>query len=109
MKLQKFAATTALLVAVAALAGRAADERHPWEDTSVNAINRLPATPWLPPLPDARAALSDALEPETPFVKSLNGVWKFAWVGDPARRSQDFWKVDFDDSRWGTIDVPSRS
>ena len=80
---------------------------EPWADASVNSINRLPAAAFLPPLADEAAALSDALVPETPYVKSLNGDWRFKWVGDPARRPLDFWKEDFDDSTWGTIDVPS--
>jgi len=94
-----------LAVGTAVLSGAA--EMPRWVDPAVTAVNRLPAAAFLPPLGDEAAAFSAALEPETPYVKSLNGDWKFKWVGDPARRPQDFWKVDFDDSTWGTIDVPS--
>ena len=87
------------------LAGAA--EMPRWVDPAVTAVNRLPAAAFLPPLADEAAALSEALEPETPYVKSLNGDWKFKWVGDPARRPTDFWQVGFDDSTWDTIDVPS--
>ncbi len=78
-----------------------------WENTAVNSLNRLPPRVYTLPLATVETALTDALEPATPFKLSLNGDWKFHWVGDPARRPRDFWKTDFDDSRWGKIDVPS--
>ncbi len=78
-----------------------------WENPAVNSINRLPARTYAMPLATVEAALTDALEPTTPFKMSLNGDWKYHWVGDPKRRPMDFWKTDFDDSRWGKIDVPS--
>ncbi|WP_347175079.1 glycoside hydrolase family 2 TIM barrel-domain containing protein [Polaribacter uvawellassae] len=38
---------------------------------------------------------------------SLNGDWKFNWVKDPKKRPTSFQNVDFDDSDWETIPVPS--
>lgn len=78
-----------------------------WENPAINSINRLPARTFAPPLASAEAALTDALEPETPWVLSLNGDWKFHWCGEPAQRPADFFNTDFDDSRWAQIDVPS--
>ena len=78
-----------------------------WENPSVNSINRLPSRTFARPLASAAAALTDALEPESPWVQSLNGQWKFHWCGDPAQRPEDFWQLDFDDARWPEIDVPS--
>lgn len=78
-----------------------------WEDLSVNSVNRLPPRTYAMPLASEAAALTDALVPETPYVKSLNGNWKFSWAGNPELRVKDFWKVDFDDSQWYEIDVPS--
>ena len=77
-----------------------------WNDVKVNSVNRLPARNDSLPLARAEDALV-ADEPVSPFVKTLDGKWKFHWVGMPARRPLDFWKVDFDDSRWEAIDVPS--
>ena len=91
----------------AAVCGVCAAEVNDWENPAVNSIDRLPARTYTVPLADEKAALSDALEPATPYALSLNGDWKFHWVGDPARRPLDFWKPDFDDSDWATIDVPS--
>ena len=95
----------AVLTGISAVAAEA--KPNPWEDPAVNSINRLPARTYAMPLADEQAALTDDLEPITPFKKSLNGDWKILWVGDPARRPTDFFKVGFDDSDWNTIDVPS--
>ncbi|MGN0875937.1 MAG: glycoside hydrolase family 2 TIM barrel-domain containing protein [Kiritimatiellia bacterium] len=78
-----------------------------WEDPQVNAINREPARSYSMPLASVSDALTDALEPQTPYRISLNGDWKFHWCGEPAQRPVDFWKTDFDDSAWDVIDVPS--
>ncbi len=37
---------------------------------------------------------------------SLNGKWKFHWVSKPADRPADFYREDFDDSGWASIEVP---
>ena len=84
-----------------------AADRPEWEDPAVNSVNRLEARTFSLPLADEAAALTDELEPATPYAKSLNGVWKFSWAGSPALRVKDFWKTGFDDSDWFTIDVPS--
>ncbi|MGN0855365.1 MAG: glycoside hydrolase family 2 TIM barrel-domain containing protein [Kiritimatiellia bacterium] len=98
------AVMSAVLAGSAAYAG---GELNDWENPAVNSINRLPARTYAMPLGDEKAALTDDLEPITPFKKSLNGDWKICWVGDPARRPQDFFRPDFDDADWSTIDVPS--
>ena len=45
------------------------------EDPTVNSINRLPARAYSMPLASVKDALTDALEPSTPYVQSLNGDW----------------------------------
>ena len=93
------------LVAVLAFAARA-EVTNDWENTAVNSINRLPARTYSMPLADEKAAFTDAIEPETPYKKSLNGDWKISWAGNPELRVKDFYRVDFDDSDWFTIDGP---
>ena len=78
-----------------------------WEDPQVNSINRLPARTYSMPLAAEGDALTDEIEPRTPYALSLNGEWKFRWTGDPGLRPAEFWKPDFDDSDWYAIDVPS--
>ena len=97
-----------MLVAIGlAACGAFAAEVNDWENPEVNSINRLPARTYSMPLADEQAAFSDALEPATSYSVSLNGDWKIKWVGDPSRRPLDFWRTDFDDADWATIDVPS--
>lgn len=45
-----------------------------WEDPAVNSRNRLPPRTYAMPLADETSALTDALEPETPYRQSLNGT-----------------------------------
>ena len=52
-----------------AACGAFAAEVNDWENPEVNSINRLPARTYAIPLADEQAALSDALEPETPYIQ----------------------------------------
>lgn len=38
--------------------------------------------------------------------QSLNGSWKFSYADCPDKRQADFYKAGFDDSSFGTIEVP---
>ena len=98
---------TTLIAAAAFSALAALAEPNDWENTAVNSRNREPARAYSMPLASADAALTDALEPATPYRMSLNGTWKISWCGNPALRPLHFWTMDFDDSDWFTIDVPS--
>ncbi len=40
-------------------------------------------------------------------IKTLNGNWKFKYVGQDDKRPMDFMNPDFDCSKWDDIDVPS--
>ena len=92
---------------VAAVAAKRAAEKAPeWENELVNYVNVEPARAYSFPLASTAAALTPEL-PETPYVKSLDGTWRYNWCGAPDQRPRDFWKPDFDDRAWYTIDVPS--
>ena len=92
----------ALLLLATAAAGA-----NDWENPAVNSRFRLPERTYAMPLADERAAFTDDIEPATPWKLSLNGTWKFKWAGHYHLRVWDFWKVGYDDSAWGTVDVPS--
>lgn len=94
------------LTAFAAMA-HGADAVRDWENLQVNSRHRLPARTYTVPLEGIKAALTDDLEFASPWTMSLDGVWRFSWSGDPARRPVGFEQPGFDDSRWGMIDVPS--
>lgn len=52
--------------------------------------------------------LAKANNPEkSAFYKSLNGVWKFDIVKNPAQRPLNFFATDLNDSNWKEIQVPS--
>ncbi|WP_265593981.1 glycoside hydrolase family 2 TIM barrel-domain containing protein [Haloferula sp. BvORR071] len=56
--------------------------------------------------PDHASAQAVVRE-KSPFFQSLDGPWKFHWVGNPSERPADFYKPDFDVSTWKDILVPS--
>ena len=77
-----------------------------WCDQYVSGVNKEVACQIAIPFENDRQALSMAME-DSPYYKTLNGMWKFNWVADPKDRPQDFYKVDYDVSRWDSIKVPS--
>ena len=42
-----------------------------------------------------------------PYWQSLNGQWRFHWCKTPGQRPKDFYKTDYDTSKWDAIPVPS--
>jgi len=65
-----------------------------WHDMQVNELNRLPLhTDFF------------TTRDKSDFV-SLDGLWKFKWVADADERPKDFYRLDLDDSDWGTMPVP---
>jgi len=42
-----------------------------------------------------------------PYWQSLNGQWRFHWCKTPDERPKDFYKTDYDTSKWDAIPVPS--
>lgn len=100
-----------LLAALAATSAATAQTLQEWDDVSITAINRQQAHTLDIPVASAAAAATaytptDALE-ASPYFVSLNGTWRFQWVGTPAEASGDFYADSFDDSAWETIEVPS--
>ena len=98
---------TFLSAAVAACSVCAFADAVDWENLAVTSENRLPPRTYSMPLAAEEDAFTGALEPESPYKLSLNGTWKISWAGNPDLRVRDFYRVDFDDSGWFDIDVPS--
>lgn len=38
---------------------------------------------------------------------SLNGSWKFNWVKDPNQRPQNFYALNYDDTKWDNFRIPA--
>lgn len=68
-----------------------------WENPAVLGINKLPyhATLQLP-----------SKWKECKEIISLDGTWRFCWSRNPDERPADFYREDYDVSRWGQITVP---
>ena len=77
-----------------------------WDDTKTTSVNRETAhTLAIPMASDVDVSKNDMTL--SPYYQSLNGVWKFKWVGLPTSVSADWCAKDFDDATWVDIDVPS--
>ena len=81
------------------------NQANDWENPAIFQKNRLPARSTFMYYPEKEAAIADHYE-HSPFYMSLNGKWKFNWVPRPADRPVDFYKKDFNYSRWNEISVP---
>ncbi|GAB3637312.1 beta-galactosidase LacZ [Hymenobacter arcticus] len=91
-----------------ALAGPVGAQPTPqeWENPLLFEQNKEPARASFM-LYDAPADVAAADPTRSPYYQSLNGPWKFSYVGRPADKPLDFARPDFDDAAWKTIAVPS--
>lgn len=77
-----------------------------WENHHITQINRCPIhTPWGIHENKNQALLGNTAH--SPYIKSLNGEWKFCLSECPEKVPVDFFKNDYDCSKWDTIPVPS--
>ncbi len=86
-----------LMVMWGVLTLQAQAQPRDWENPAVLGINKLPyhATLQLP-----------SKEKACPEIVSLDGQWLFHWSRNPEERPADFYREDFDVSRWDKITVP---
>ena len=78
-----------------------------WKNPEVNERNRLPMHTAFFAYADGWEGTDIPTDPSRASnYLSLDGSWKFHWVKDADRRPTDFYKTDFDDSRWGRMPVP---
>ena len=69
-----------------------------WQDPNINAINRLPM--------HADYHIINNGDSENTYELTLNGTWQFNWVENADMRPTDFFTVGYNDSAWGTMEVP---
>ncbi|HOT01234.1 MAG TPA: beta-galactosidase, partial [Acidobacteriota bacterium] len=94
-----------LLAAVAAAPHPAAPATlHDWENLNVQERNaEAPRATFVPyDSPDAARAGGPS-----PWVRGLDGPWKFHWSPRPDLRPADFYRVDFDAGSWIDFPVPA--
>ncbi|MBE6266480.1 MAG: beta-galactosidase [Prevotella ruminicola] len=82
---------------LAAFISASAQTTHDWENPSVLSINKLPyhVTLQLP-----------SKWKECKEIVSLDGQWQFHWSRNPEERPADFYREDYDVSKWDKITVP---
>ncbi|HED65935.1 MAG TPA: DUF4981 domain-containing protein [Planctomycetes bacterium] len=98
--------THRILLSLLLLSAPYAAQEHDWEDPSILGRNKEAPHATLAPFSDRDDALRGQRE-RSPWVRSLNGPWRFHWVASPEARPRDFQRIDFDASGWDTIPVPS--
>ncbi|MCZ6697016.1 MAG: DUF4981 domain-containing protein, partial [Acidobacteria bacterium] len=99
--------TSALAAGVLMMAGTlalGAAEPHDWENPRMFGRNKLRPHASFRSYPTADEALAGG---RSPFVRSLNGSWRFHWSPRPSGRPVGFHRSDFDDAGWTEIPVPS--
>ncbi|TWT33964.1 Beta-galactosidase [Posidoniimonas corsicana] len=94
-----------LMLALLALSPACQCLANDWEDQSVISRNKLPAHATFFRFDTADDA-KEGRRDDSPYVKLLNGTWKFNLVRTPEERPMDFYAADFDDSGWEDIRVP---
>ncbi len=80
-------------------------QQNDWENPLVFQVNREPIRATALPYDSEAAALADKYE-TSPYYQSLDGVWKFNWAIKPDDRPVNFYKTDYDVSKWKDIQVP---
>lgn len=77
-----------------------------WESPELLALNKEQPHAWFFSFADKESARK-VLPENSPYWKSLDGQWKFHWVGNPEERPTDFYKPDYNVEGWDNITVPS--
>ncbi len=78
--------------------------RDGWKILEITSLNEEPIRSSY----STHDTLADAIQgKKSSYVKSLNGPWKFSWYSKPAERSLDFYKTNYSDKKWDTLEVPS--
>ena len=72
----------------------------------VVAVNRMPMRANAFAF-EARALAEKREKELSKYFISLNGSWRFNWVQNPKDRPADFYKTDFNDSKWVNFPVPA--
>jgi beta-galactosidase len=79
--------------------------REEWDDPAVLHLNTERPHATMMVYPTTELALEGNRD-ESPWFRSLNGVWKFQYSASPAARPAGFERPAFDDTAWSDIRVP---
>jgi len=76
-----------------------------WENLKIIGRNKEP--PYNTSIPYKSFESCFRPRKQSEYFLSLNGDWSFNWVKKPVERPKDFYRIDFNDSTWDQIRVPS--
>lgn len=76
-----------------------------WQDPEIISVNSERPRAHFTPYDNEQSARS--FDKKSPFVKSLNGQWKFKWASHPSKAPLNFFEVSYPVSDWDNIPVPS--
>ena len=76
------------------------------EDPNIVEVNKLPPRSTFYSFESKKLA-KEADPNLSEYYLSLNGIWKFHWVKDPADRPVDFFLPSYDDKNWDDFSVPA--
>ena len=97
-----------ILVLIGALVFLKKNKKEPildWENQTIFQSNREKPRAHFFPFESKKYALLNNPE-KSKYFESLNGDWKFSFSKNPTERPKDFYRVDYDDSEWSSINVP---
>ena len=77
-----------------------------WQDPLQLSLNKEQPHAWFFSFGDKESA-SKVLPQNSSLWMSLDGTWKFNWVGNPSERPVKFYENNYDTSTWDDIKVPS--
>lgn len=104
MKLLTFILTA--LLSGYATGNQVAPTGFEWQSPRSLALNKEAPHAWFFSFADVESARK-VLPEHSAYWRSLDGEWAFHWAPDPSSRPADFYRMDFDDSAWDRIPVPS--
>ena len=76
-----------------------------WQSPDSVAVNKQQPHAWFfsfRNIDEARKVLPE----NSSYWKSLDGMWKFHWAPNPDERPKDFFRTDYDVSKWDDTKVP---
>ncbi len=82
------------------------DIQNDWENPKLLQVNKEDSYSTSIPFSSLEEAKTKTKR-ESQYYYSLNGKWKFNWCYKPDDRPNDFYKPEYDVSKWKSITVPS--
>jgi len=100
--IEKILVITVLFFSIASFAQLPAELLNP----EIISINRMPMRNSAFSFENMEKAKLNDKEKSANYF-SLNGSWKFNWVQDPNQRPENFYQLNYDDTKWTNFKIPA--